>query len=528
MATAKPNASRECVALPPDGAAPPRRWQLALAAAIVVSSLAQLPLAIWNVYGSDDAAWDGIAIMLWAQHDRLPTETGIFVEERFRSSPLPTYVIKQLLAAGIVPYRNVPLLMNAATLVAGILIPALLFLLWRSLTSSTEAAIGVALLLFSPEFFSLKLDGLPTLPALAIALLSLLVFASSIRHPDWRAAKLLLAGGLLALAVLAKVDVILLSPALLVVVLVARLERGQWKYVLLAVALPIAALVAWHLFCRLVAPEAPDTGETFQRWSHRWTLVPKGLLERDNVRAMLMAPGVGTALALIPATVLSLASRRGRWSAAAALSCVLPTILFWGMRELNSSRHNFWIVIPLALFIAAVVERSVRQWRWKVMIVAAICVGNYFLGPGPHEETYRQATSKFLIAAAARTERVSQEHVDYELLVQRRGGMRRICILQVGAARARAIATFVAHSDRCDVRVLGSSHNDWHLAARFGDDTLQVWIPDAPRLQTVWAEVCRNQHDLFLPAHGEFPFYHLRGKPEWAAAVDGSQLKPWP
>jgi hypothetical protein len=124
---------------------------------IVFVALAHLPLVIWSAYGSDDAAWDGIAVMLWAQHDRLPTETGVFVEERFRSSPLPSYVIKRLLVAGIVPYRNVPLLMNVATLLAGVLIPGLLFLLWRPLATSSEAAMGVALLLFAPEFFSLSL-----------------------------------------------------------------------------------------------------------------------------------------------------------------------------------------------------------------------------------------------------------------------------------------------------------------------------------------------------------------------------------
>jgi hypothetical protein len=322
--------------------------------------------------------------------------------------------------------------------------------------------------------------------------------------------------------------VILLAPALLVIACLAPLDAGRWKYVLLSVALPIAALFVWHLFCQAVAPEAPGTGETFQRWSHRWSLVPSGLLDRDNLRAMLMAPGVGTALALIPAALLCLASRAGRWAAAAALACMLPTILFWGMRELNSSRHNFWIVIPLALLIAAAIERSVHPWRWQVLIVAAICVGNYCLGPGPFAETYRQATSKFVVAAAARKERVSKEHADYELLVQRRGEMRRICILHVDAARARAIATFVAHADRCDVRVLGSSHNDWHLTARFGDETLSVWIPDTQNLPSVWAAVCREEYDLFLPARGEFPFYHVRGRPEWAGAVEGAQLRPWP
>ncbi|HZL91839.1 MAG TPA: glycosyltransferase family 39 protein [Pirellulaceae bacterium] len=528
MANAKPNATSDRGAQP-DDAAPPRFWQLFFIAAIVFLSLAHLPLAIWNSYGSDDAAWDGIAIMLWAQHDRLPTETGIFVEERFRSSPLPAYVLKRLLAAGMVPYRNVPLLMNMATLVAGVLIPGLLYLLWRPLATSSQAAIGVMLLLFSPESFSLKLDGLPTLPALALLLLSLHLFSSGLREQHWPVVKLSLAAGLFVLAVLVKVDVILLSPALLVIaVLAPPQDEARWKCFVLGAALPIAALVVWHLFCQIVAPEAPHTGETFQRWSHRWALSPTGLWDRDNLRAMLMAPGVGTALALSPAAALSLASRGGRWAAAAALACTVPTVLFWGMRELNSSRHNFWLVIPLALFIAAAMERSVRQWQLKALLVAAICVGNYFLGPGPYMETYRQATAKFLTAAAARKERVVKEHADYDLLVARRGAMRRICILQVGAARARAIATFVAHADRCDVRVLGSSHNDWRLTAGFGDDTLNVWIPDAQELHLVWTEVCEREYDLFLPTHGEFPFYHMRGRPQWAGAVEGSRLEPWP
>src|SRR5687768_16327732 len=95
--------------------------------------------------------------------------------------------------------------------------------------------------------------------------------------------------------------------------------------------------------------------------------------------------------------------------------------------------------------------------------------------------------------------RVQKEHDDYELVLRKRGPIAKLCIWDVGPARARAIATFVAHADRCDVRVEGESHNDWRLEAHLGGDKLHVWLPDAPNLIDIWPEICRGEYHLLMP-----------------------------
>lgn len=509
--------------------APARWWPtFALLAAVAFLTAAHLPVVAWNAYGSDDAAWDGIAILLWSQHDRLPTETGLFVEERFRSSPLPAYLTRRLLAAGVLRPSDVPLTMNLAAASAGVILPGLLFLLVRQLASAAEGVIASVLLLLSPEFFSLKLDGMPTLPATVLLLVAVWCFVGGMQPSRSRPVLLALSALFLAAATLTKVDVILLSPALLVASLVLPRPKDRWKYVALSAALSVACVLAWHFFCRWAAPEAPDTGETFQRWSQRWGIVPDGLWDLDNRTAMLMAPGVGTVLALLPAAVWCWYQRQTRWLVVAAVVCSLPTILFWGMRELNSSRHNFWLVLPLAVLVAVAVHRAIGSQTWKVLAVVAIGAGNYFLGPPPERETYRQATSHFFSAALARQVRVQQEHQDYELVVRRRGPIRKLCIWDVGPARARAIAVFVSHSVRCEVRVDGKSHNDWWLEPRIGGDKLLIWLPDAPELSDIWPEICREEYDVLMPCHESAPFIHFRGDPRLIGSPGPQTLELWP
>lgn len=487
---------------------------MALAVILGLLAAVHVPFAIWTAYGSDDAAWDGIVIMLWAQHDRLPIETGLFVQERFRSSPLPAYLLKLSLDAGLLAFTSLPLAMNAAAVLAGLLVPGLLFVVWRRLASDVEAAIAVLLVLVSPEFFTLKFDGLPTLPAVALFLAALWVLVASIQNVRGRSLLVAAFAVLVVLAVLTKVDVVLLSPAVVVIAWMTTSGAARWRAVAWSLAAPLAALVVWHLFCRLVAPEAPSSGDALARWSEKWGIVPSGLLDPDNLRAMLMAPGVGTALALLPAVAWCFAGRERRWHIAALLACILPTVLFWGMRELNSSRHNFWIVIPLAVFVAAAVHHSHPGTPWKWAVVAALCLGNYFLGPSPAQESYRQATSHFFTAALDRKARVQRDQAEYRLLFLERGDKRKICIWPIGSARARAIATLIAHSDSCQATISNPDRHEWRLDLQVNGQPVHFWLPDAKDVQEIWPRICLERYDFYMPDEKSNAFFHQRGSPE--------------
>ena len=65
----------------------------------------------------------------------LPTESGLFVEMRFRSSPLYIFSLKSLLGAELLSPRALPYAVNLAALPVGLLFPLVLYLLVLRLDS---------------------------------------------------------------------------------------------------------------------------------------------------------------------------------------------------------------------------------------------------------------------------------------------------------------------------------------------------------------------------------------------------------
>lgn len=192
----------------------------------MLAALAPLPLTIWNEYGDADAAWDGIVAVLWAQQGGLPTQTGVFIEERFRSSPLSIWLLHELVRTGRLGAARVARVMNVASAAAGLLIPLLAWRLLSRLRGRDEGIIAVLLLLTSPVFFRLRCYGLPTLPAFACFIGAVLCFDLAATRPRGRGTLagclvllclVLLCLALFCLAVLMKVDVVLLAPALVAI-----------------------------------------------------------------------------------------------------------------------------------------------------------------------------------------------------------------------------------------------------------------------------------------------------------------------
>lgn len=448
------------------------KWAAAsLVLLIIFLMLAPWPVTVWSEYGDADAAWDGIVALLWGETGRLPTDSGVFVEERFRSSPLSIWMTGGLLRLGWIVPPAVPWVMNVATALAGLAIPVLLFRTLRRLLGQGPTLLALVLLLSSPVFFRLRCYGLPTLPAFALFVGSLLCFevaGRSTRPRRWLAGSFLL----LVLAVLVKVDVILLGPAFAVIAWY-RGSRGPVAWA--AWLMPIAAVLCWHLFCQAVAPGAPQTAETFQNWSGKWRLVPAGLIGRANLLNMAMAPGFGT-LALTGAALVPTLSRKRFSFLAAVLVCTVPTVLFWGMREMNSSRHNFWIVVPLAILAStALAERLARRPRVCLAALLGVIAVNYLVGP--RQENFRLAPARFYAASLHRAEVNRRYHEKYGMMFGDLAGDR-ICVHSMSEETAHALAVWLAMADRSEVRVVGSRQNDWRVHSWRGGREYRLWMPD--------------------------------------------------
>ena len=449
---------------------PPWATRLLVVLAVILV-LAPLPVTIWNEFGDADAAWDGIVAVLWAQQGHLPTQTGVFVEERFRSSPLSIWLLKEAVRTGRLEPSEVARATNIITAGAGLLLPLLAWRLLRRLRGTDEALVVLLLLLTSPVFFRLRCYGLPTLPACALFVGGLLCFDHAAVRPQawwW----LLASAASLALAVLTKVDVVLLAPAF---VGLAWFRKARPSVAWAAWLIPVAAVVAWHLFCRVIAPAAPETGQTLANWSSKWRLVPAGLIDRTNLLNMAMAPGFGTlALAIVAAAWA--VTRRQIGLAMAVAACVLPTILFWGMREMNSSRHNFWLVLPLALFAAAGLIGWLRVRPGAVLVALLASLGcNYLVGPW--QEDFRLAPANFHVAAIRRARQVRSFDERYEAMFAD-AAHRRICVHSMREETAHALAVWLQRFDHSEVRVTGKGQNDWKVRSSEDGAESRLWMPD--------------------------------------------------
>lgn len=486
-------------------------WVSAVVIALLAAlALSHLPFVVLDWYASADAAWHGSVATLWAHAGHLPVESGAFVEMRFRSTPLYTAWVADALAAGRLAPVDVPRVFNWMGLPAGLAIPPVFYGLLRRLVSPRAALIAVALLLSSPLFFELRWQGFPSLPAWLALLVSLLAFERALDgmrlHPGWIAA----AAASLALAVLLKTDVVLLGPAYAVIAWSRTAPGARARALALALALPIGAVALWHLACETLSPAGPGTLQSLGAMEARWSLAPSGLWRRDNLVAMAMAAGMATSLAALGAAALAVRDRGLRPALGAALLCMGPTWLWWGMRELNSSRHNLWLLLPMLALLGLAIARRVPRPAAQAAVVLALALGNYFVGPT--RDDFRLAPARWLESAAARRDQRLRYGRDYRLAF--RQPVPRLAV--AGGAGAWAVGAALAVADDAEARAIRGGR-EWRLRTRVDGDEREIWLlPAGARLT---ADELRTWTVIRPGIRGESPFLEVR--------ADGSRA-PWP
>jgi len=503
-----------------DGQSPPPNapaWLRAtLVAAIGVLAISHLPFVV-DGYGETDAALTGIVATLWAQEGRLPTESGIFVERRFRSNPLYVYLLKSLLSADAISRDGIAAFMNGLTAVCGVLLPVGIFLAVRRVMSPAEAGLTTLLTLVAPVVFHSNCIGFPTIPSLLGFVCSILAFQRAIQAQRMRYGWAALSGGLLIFAVLTKADVVLAAPCMLIVVLMRGHVRQQKKFVALACILPIVSVWVWSVFCQVMAPNVASTLNTFQSWSKQWPLHPAGVFSPLNLINTVMAPGIGTAIAFAGAMLACLVNRTWRFAALAAAVCILPTLLFWGMRNINSSRHNLWIVIPVAALVSFVIHRLFQKLAPKIVIVGLICLTNYLVGP--KLPTQFTASARWFDGAKRRDEQLRKVQGDLALAVRQPVPNGKLCFLQHPSGPWIAAAS-LAQADRSNIRRSGPRQSVWHIETTTKGRPMSIWIPNArDRSRRTWNRIHREGWTAIVPRKGTPPFFRV---------LRNGKVVPWP
>jgi hypothetical protein len=498
------------------------RWKWVVIIAFVVLASAPLPFVMIDWYGSADSAWAGVVAQLWAMEGVLPTDSGPFVEMRFRSSPLYVFGLKSLLEAELLSPRTLPYAMNLVAVPIGLLFPLVAYLLIRRLDSRHTAVPAVALLFFSPVFFRLRSYGFPALPALLFFMLALLAYREGIRTARIRFGWLVISSSLFTLAALTKTDVLLLAPSCLVVACQharptqspRHLDAHRVGVAASVVALPGLAALLWSGFCHLVAPSAPETAESFRHFSDRWALHPAGLVDPANLVNIAMAAGVGSTLGFLIAVVTSLFRRSLRMPALACLLCVSPTLLWWGMRELDSSRHNWWIVIPIVTFLAFVLQRTVRSKGWKAALVILVCSVNYTVGPT--KMSYLVAPARWFESAEAQQKFLQHQYDRFVTALKAPLDNGRLCFLD-GAGSGWIVASALTLADEAEVSTAAAGR-DWRLNLVIAGERKQVWLPGS-RKQALAAT---GEWTVIRSAFGQPPFVRIDangGETRWPPAV---------
>lgn len=483
-----------------------RWWRYGVAAVIGVLALAHLPFVVYG-YGETDAALTAIVATLWAQDGQLPLESALFVEERFRSNPLYVHLIKSLLCAEWISRDQIAAAMNGFTALCGIVLPAAAFIVLRRLTSPAEAAIATVLILVSPVVFHSNCIGFCTIPSLLGFLFSVMTFQRFMDRPDRRYGWAALSAGLLILAVLTKVDVLLLSPCLVMTALIHGNLRRRKEAIALACVFPFVGVFVWHVYCQAVAPNASDTVSAFQSWSKQWPLYPAGLYSGLNLTNVVMAPGIGTAAAFGLGVVVCLLHKAWRSAVLAILGCILPTLLFWGMQEINSSRHNLWIVIPVAAFVSFVLYRLLKRTWLILLVLAGIGAGNYLLGPTI--PTQFNASAHWFQAASARKQVLAAIHRDFALATRQFVPNGKLCCYRNPSGPWIA-AVAVANSDRSSIKRSGPKQSVWHIEMTIRSKSKIIWVPNAlDRSRETWNKIHDEGWTAIVWRNGVPPFFRI-------------------
>ena len=352
---------------------PVREW--CLVAVMVIAGLSvHVPLATHDLSEPDAARLANDAIV-WQQTGRIHAAT---VDYRIRTSPLYLLALHWLLDAGVDANR-LPRIMNLTNAVIGSFGLVAVHLFVRRLVGSSASLLTLVFLSSSPSYWLACQCGFPHLVAFVCMVMSFALLAPA-RSSRLRDFALICCGWIILSASYAlKADFVLFAIGL---PLTARIAGRSWTASFAMLTLPALAIGGVMLASRILLPELPPAHEFASSWHTSYPTRVAAFVRLDEIRYVVSA--VGPALAIAALGALVTITFRGPPNAqllCAAVACwFLPTVTFWGLRELNSVRHNMapWLM-PLAVLASFIVTRM-QSTASRTVVVSALLIVNYAIG----------------------------------------------------------------------------------------------------------------------------------------------------
>ncbi len=384
--------------------------------------LAALSIAVHAKYrlsgfGEQDAARLARDAISWHLRGQIWSNETSY---RMHTSPGYIHVLKAALDFGL-PIRRLPRFVNWFSVVFGTACAAALYVLFRQFSSVRHSAMAIFLYSITPGFWMGNVYGMPTIPALCLFTVSLILFLRAGRLRSSRSPWLpiLSAGSFLCLlgSLSFKADLVLCTGAFLAAAFSTSGRR--WQMLLLASGVVLGALVTSLRYVDKVLLAAPDVDRStrvfLNEWNKRFPFKVSALLDSNNNQTIVHCVGGFLFTVLIVAILAALlASGRQSLLALAALAWGLPPILFWGLQYGNHCRHNVFGIAPLLLVVGQFVFRAAGESLWRATVFALCLVGiSYFSDTKGHGAA---APASNLIESTARLEETT---VGYHLSSRR-------------------------------------------------------------------------------------------------------------
>ncbi len=329
------------------------------------------------------------------------------------SYPLYIHLLYVLLKYQWLSYGEMPAFMTILSLLSGSLFSAAftVFILRTVKSLKVSVAAGV-LLQFSPAFFFNSIYGFPTITALALFMTAAMFFQQGVlfsRTMKNAVLNVLFAAILFIIGVLFKIDV-LLAAALFLIPVYQQQSSSKIK-IIFSVGIALVCVFSFWLINKygVLLSETQSANEHWSSWSDKFFGGLKNLFSLQNSVVISRAAGMLSIHIALVASIICFVCKRYRILVILIVATWLPILLFWGLVEGNSARHNLIpaVFVPILAALPLSFFKTKMQKRWTAVLLTVLLI-NYFAHP-PSSSTLRPSgrlfESSYLLKERCRTYR---------------------------------------------------------------------------------------------------------------------------
>jgi hypothetical protein len=353
-----------------------RAW-LICTGLIILNLAIHFPFLLTNSFGEQDAARLANNSLLASTQS-----SGLFYtnKEPVYSAPLYSEVLRIGAKLGLINPSNIIRLMTIASFLASAVVTGTLFIFTSKITGSAWIALGACIVLqLNPTFWNNSIYGFPSIVAIALMLISLVIFETALKQGKvhYQVALILVAFLVFLLAITTKIDTLLTGAILFLPIWISNLARKQkiiYSGIVFCVILICLLLYTQFTKALLINQEATAF---FDQWNSKFPIDIGYFFSKENIRIIATAAGILCIPIAIIATIVLIWDRKYLpiifWLTLSAI----PIVFFWGLRVGNSARHNLLPIIALVILLTLPLGTKYKN-IWALILVV-MCLSNYVI-----------------------------------------------------------------------------------------------------------------------------------------------------